>query len=90
MTTTIIDYTKMRMKNTCKREEVRAIGNMQCTAKEMEDKKSLSVTIKSKQIDPIQNILDLILSRDVGIDNGEIYDVITRETIRRIDEWMKI
>jgi len=39
MTTTIIDYTGMRMKNMKVREEARLIENMQCTGKGAEDKK---------------------------------------------------
>lgn len=52
----------------------------------MDIKKNPSVTDQSKQIDPKQNILDLILTPNTDFDNDEIYDTDTRETIRRIDE----
>lgn len=86
MTTTITDYTKMKLINTKAREGVRLIENMQCIEKEVEDKKSPSVTDQSKQIDPIVIILEKIIPLGTDIDNGEIYDTRTRETIRRIDD----
>jgi hypothetical protein len=59
---------------------------MQCTVKGVEDKKSLSATVESKQIDPLQNTIDLILTPNTDIDNDEIYDIDTEETIRGLDE----
>jgi len=58
MTTIITDYTIMRMKSICKIEEVIAIGDMQCTAREMDIKKSPSATVESTQIDPLVIILE--------------------------------
>lgn len=61
---------------------------MQCTRKDdqaLEVNRCLATGIA---LHPKENILDLILSRDVDIDNGEIYDIKTGETIRRIEEWM--
>lgn len=52
----------------------------------MDIKKSLSVTDQSKQKGTKQNELDLILSQNTDIDNDEIYDVKTGETIRRVDD----
>ncbi len=59
---------------------------MQCTGKEVEDKKSPSVTDQSKQKDSVVIILEEIIPPNMDIDNGEIYDIKTEETIRRIDE----
>ncbi len=52
----------------------------------MEDKKSPSVTDQSKQIDPLVIILEEIIPLGTDIDNDEIYDIDTGETIRRIDD----
>ncbi|WP_346961990.1 hypothetical protein [Clostridium sp.] len=65
---------------------MRLIENMQCTGKEVEDKKSPSVTDQSKQKDSVVIILEEIIPPNMDIDNGEIYDIKTEETIRRIDE----
>lgn len=59
---------------------------MQCTVKGAKDKKSLSAIHHDKQKGTKQNLLDLILSQNKGIDNDEIYDIKTGETIRRIDD----
>ncbi|WP_346935351.1 hypothetical protein [Clostridium sp.] len=59
---------------------------MQCIGKEVEDKKSPSVTDQSKQIDPLVIILEEIIPLGTDIDNDEIYDIDTGETIRRIDD----
>lgn len=86
MTTTTIGCTKMRMKNICRIEGRKAIENMLYTAKGAEDKKSLSAAVESKRIDPLVIILEEIIPSNIDIDNGEIYDVMTGETIRRINE----
>ncbi|MEG1256656.1 hypothetical protein [Clostridium sp.] len=61
-------------------------GLEQCTGKEAEDKKSLSVTDQSKQIDTNVIILEKIIPSGTDLDNGEIYNIKTGETIRRIDD----
>lgn len=64
---------------------MRLIENMQCTGKEQVNKKSLSATVESKQIDPVVIILEEIIPLGTDIDNGEIYDENTGETIRDLD-----
>ncbi|GAA0774438.1 hypothetical protein GCM10008908_24270 [Clostridium subterminale] len=59
---------------------------MQCTRKDVQGTKVNRCLATGIALHPKENILDLILSPKVGIDNGEIYDTRTRETIRRIDE----
>ncbi len=59
-----------------------------------EEGKSISEAIEivkgcptdQSKMQPKENILDLILSPNVGIDNDEIYDTRTGETIRGIDD----
>lgn len=63
---------------------------MQCTRKDIQGTKANRCLATGIALHHKQNILDLILSQDVDIDNGEIYDIRTGETIRRIDEWMDI
>ena len=58
---------------------------MQCTGKEQVNKKSPSVTVQSKQIDPVVIILEEIIPLGTDIDNGKIYDEETGETIRDLD-----
>jgi len=74
MTTTIIDCTKMKLRNMKVREGLIAIENMQCIGKEAGDKKSLSAIHHDKQTDPLVIILEEIIPPGMDIDNGEIYD----------------
>ena len=61
---------------------------MQCTRKDIQGTKANRCLATGIALHPNKNILDLILSRDVDIDNGEIYDIKTGETIRGFEEWM--
>jgi len=59
---------------------------MQCTRKDVQALEVNRCIATGIALHPKENILDLILSQDVDIDNGEIYDIRTGETIRRLDE----
>ena len=59
---------------------------MQCTRKDVQALEVNRRIADQSKMHHEENILDLILSRDVDIDNGEIYDIKTGETIRGIDE----
>lgn len=63
---------------------------MQCTRKDVQALEVNRCIADQSNMHHKQNMLDLILSPNVDIDNGEIYDIDTGETIRRIDEWMDI
>lgn len=59
---------------------------MQCTRKDVSDIEVNRCLATGIALHQNKNILDLILSQDVDIDNGEIYDTRTGETIRGIDD----
>jgi len=59
---------------------------MRCIRKDVQALEVNSCIADQSNMQPIQNILGLILPQGTDIDNNEIYDVMTGETIRRIDE----
>lgn len=59
---------------------------MQCTRKDDQALEVNRCIADQSNMHPKENILDLILSPNVGIDNDEIYDTRTGETIRGIDD----
>ncbi len=59
---------------------------MHFTRKDVSDIEANRCLATGIALHPNKNILDLILSQDVDIDNDEIYDIDTGETIRGIDE----
>lgn len=59
---------------------------MQCTRKGDQGTKVNRCLATGIALHPNKNILDLILSQNTDIDNGEIYDTRTGETIRGIDD----
>ena len=59
---------------------------MQCTRKDDQALEVNRCIADQSNMHHKENILDLILSRDVDIDNGEIYDIKTGETLRGIDD----
>ena len=59
---------------------------MHFTRKDVQGTKANRCLATGIALHPNKNILDLILSQNVDIDNGEIYDIRTGETIRGIDE----
>jgi len=59
---------------------------MQCTRKDDQGTKVNRCLATGIALHHKENILDLILSQDVDIDNGEIYDIRTGKTIWRLDE----
>ncbi|GEM_PF-3197188 len=59
---------------------------MQCTRKDVQALEVNRCIADQSNMHPKENILDLILSQDVDIDNDEIYDIRTGETIRGLDD----
>lgn len=59
---------------------------MQCTRKDDQALEVNRCIATGIALHPNKNILDLILSPNVGIDNDEIYDIKTGETIRGLDD----
>lgn len=59
---------------------------MQCTKKDVQALEVNRCIADQSNMHPKENILDLILSPSVDIDNNEIYDTRTGETIRGLDD----
>lgn len=59
---------------------------MRCTRKDVSDIEANRCLATGIALHPKENILDLILSQNTGIDNDEIYDIDTGETIRGLDD----
>lgn len=69
-------------------DKVTTDEEMQCTRKDDQGTKANRCLATGIALHHEQNILDLILSQDVDIDNGEVFDIKTGETIRGFEEWM--
>lgn len=59
---------------------------MRCIRKDVQALEVNRCIADQSNMQPKQNTIDLILPQGTDIDNDDIYDIATGETIRRIDD----